>query len=170
MPPAIEDAPQFDVSYSQAVQSGGNFKSAPVRWGGVIAQVENEQQRSLIHVLYYPLNGYGRPQIDQDTPGRFVIESKQFLDPAIYTKDTLITVAGNLNGDIQRTIGQKTLNLPLVTSSVLHLWPNDPYYGNSTYGGYGPVGYGGFGYYYPNYPFYGYPYYWGGYSRHYHFH
>ncbi|MGZ8947088.1 MAG: Slp family lipoprotein [Methylococcaceae bacterium] len=159
LPPAIEDAPEFDVSYNQAVQNINNFKEAPVRWGGVIVEVENEQTRSFLQVLYYPLNSYGRPVLDDDgNPGRFVVESAEFLDPAIYAKDNLITVAGKLKGDIERTIGKKTMRLPLIAASVIHQWRNiDPY----GYYGYGGFGYGG-GYYYPAYRFYGYPYYGGG--------
>lgn len=156
LPPAIEDAPQFDLSYNQAIQNLNGLKNTPVRWGGVIVEVDNEQNRTLVQVLYYPLNSYGRPLLDEPNPGRFVIESAEFLDPAIYAKDNLITAAGKLNGDIERTIGKKTMRLPLVLSSVIHLWPNtDPYRG---YYGYGGVGYG---YYSPYYRLYGYPY-WGG--------
>ena len=157
LPPAIEDAPLFDISYSQAIHSIDSFKNAQVRWGGVIIDVENEQSYSLVQVLYYPLNYYGRPQLNNANQGRFVIKSPEFLDPAVYTKDTEITVAGTLVGDIERTVGKKKLRLPQIAASVIHLWPD---YDRNNYYGYG--GYGGFGYGY-GYPYYGYGYpYWGG--------
>jgi outer membrane lipoprotein len=40
-----------------------------VRWGGVIIGVENEQNFSLVQVLYYPLNSNGRPQTDKQNKG-----------------------------------------------------------------------------------------------------
>ena len=43
LPPAIEDPPLFDLSYSQATQKISQYKEAPVRWGGIIIDVENEQ-------------------------------------------------------------------------------------------------------------------------------
>lgn len=153
LPPAIENPPPFDITYSQATQNITHFKDSPVRWGGVIVDVENEQTYSLVQVLYYPLNNYGRPKLNNPNEGRFVIKSPEFLDPAIYTKDTEITVAGTLIGDIERTIGKKKLTLPQVSASVIHLWPE---YDRYSYYGYG--GYGGFGY---SYPYYVYPY-WGG--------
>lgn len=161
LPPAIKDAPVVDINYSQAKQSINSYKDALVRWGGEIIDVENEQTYSLVQVMYYPLNYYGRPQTSEANEGRFVIKSPEFLDPAIYTKKKEITVAGKLSGEIERTVGKKTVRVPLITSTIIHLWPEidrNSYYG---YGGYGYGGYGGFGY-----PFYyGYPYYWGGYYR-----
>lgn len=159
LPSAIEDAPLYDISYSQAIQNISNYKEAPVRWGGVIIDVENEQNFSLVQVLYYPLNSYGRPRLDEPNEGRFLIKSTEFLDPAVYAKDKEITVAGLLKGDMERTIGKKIMRLPLISATVIHLWPT---YDSSNYYGYGGFGYGGFGYS----PFYGYnPYYWGGFYR-----
>jgi outer membrane lipoprotein len=109
-----------------------------------------------VQVLYYPLNYYGRPDLTKLNEGRFVIKSPEFLDPAIYTKKKEITVAGKLNGEIERTVGKKTIRVPLISSTVTHLWPEID---RNYYYGYG--GYGGFGYPY----YYGYPYYWGGYYR-----
>lgn len=161
LPPAIQDAPLFDIPYGEATRNVAHYKDAPVRWGGVVIDVENEQNFSLVQVLYYPLNSYGRPRLDKANDGRFLIKSPEFLDPAVYTKDTEITVAGTLKGDIERTIGNKTLRLPLISATVIHLWPADM---PGNYYGYGGYGYGGFGYGYPYYGYYGYyPYYRGGY-------
>ena len=158
LPPAIENPPLYDISYSEATRNFAHYKDAPVRWGGVVIDVENEQNFSLVQLLYYPLNYYGRPQLDKPNEGRFLIKSPEFLDPAVYKKDTEITVAGMLKGDIERAVGNKSLRLPMISAKVIHLWPaNVP--GN--YYGYG--GYGGFGYGYPYYGYYGYyPYYRGG--------
>jgi outer membrane lipoprotein len=159
LPPAIEDPPLFDLSYSQATQKISQYKEAPVRWGGVIIDVENEQNFSLVQVLYYPLNSYGRPRLDQPNKGRFIFKSAEFLDPAVYTKDTEVTVAGTLKGDTEHSVGKKILRLPVISATTIHLWPA---YIPVNYYGYG--GYGGFGYGYPYYGYYGYyPRYWGGY-------
>jgi outer membrane lipoprotein len=159
LPPAIEEPPLYDISYNEAVRNIAQFKDAPVRWGGEIIDVENEQNFSLVQVLYYPLNSYGRPRIDKPNGGRFLIKSSEFLDPAVYTKDTDITVAGTLQGDAERKVGNKSLRLPIILAKVIHLWPANIY---SNYYGYG-YGYPYYGYYgyYGYYPYA--PYYWGGY-------
>lgn len=155
VPVAIQNPPLYDLSYVEAIQKISNYKDAPVRWGGVIVDVENEQNFTLVQVLYYPLDSDGEPRTDKSSAGRFVFKTQQFLDPAIYTKNADITVAGTLTGDIERTIGKKVMRLPLISATTIYLWPvyeYDSYY------------YDGFGYGYGYNPYYGgYPYYWGSY-------
>ncbi|MDP2901775.1 MAG: Slp family lipoprotein [Methylovulum sp.] len=160
LPPAIQDAPLYDISYSQAVQNIANYRESPVRWGGMIVDVENEQDYTLVQVLYYPLNSYGRPLTDQANEGRFVIKSPEFLDPAVYAKNTAITVAGTLKGDIERTVGKKIMRLPLISTTVIYQWPKYDPNGAYGYGGYGGFGFGPYNSFYGNYP-----YYWGGFYR-----
>ncbi len=175
VPPTIENPPAFDLSYHSALQDLNRYKNVPVRWGGVVAEVENEQNDSLVQVLFYPLNSYGRPMLDEQPEGRFVVKSTKFLDPLIYAKNSEITVAGTLNGSTDSTVGKKVMSVPLVVATTLYLWPDynsNNYYGYGGYGygsyGYGAFpygGYGGFGYspYYYGYPHYGWR---GGYYPH----
>ncbi len=150
LPLAIKNPPSFDISYAQAIQNIAGYRNAPVRWGGIIVDVENEQNFSLVQVLYYPLSSDGRPQTNKQNEGRFVIKTPEFLDPAVYARNTEITVAGILAGDLERAIGKKVMRLPLISPTTLHLWP--VYLYDNYYDGYG-LGYG---------PYYGvYPYYWG---------
>ena len=155
MPQAMRDAPVVDIPYTEASQNIDSHKDIPVRWGGGIIDVENEEDFSLVQVLFYPLNYSGRPQLNDPHGGRFVIKSTEFLDPVVYAKDKEISVVGTLNGDIQRTVGKKVIRVPLIQSMAVHLWPKhqNNYYG---YGGYGPYHYGYYshpfirgGYYYP---------------------
>jgi outer membrane lipoprotein len=154
LPVAIKNPPLHDISYVEVTQKTANYKDAPVRWGGIIVDVENEQNFSLVQVLYYPLDSEGEPETDRQNAGRFVFKSSEFLDPAVYTKNAKITVAGTLTGDIERTIGKKVMRLPLISASTIYLWPVYEYDSR----------YDGFGYGYGYNPYYGgYPYYWGNY-------
>jgi outer membrane lipoprotein len=146
LPQAMRDARVVDISYAQANQNIDSHKNVSVRWGGVIIDVENEEEFSLVQALFYPLDYLGRPQLDEPHGGRFVIKSTEFLDPVIYAKDREITVVGTLNGSIERTVGKKGIHVPLLLSAAIYLWP---IYQNNYYG-YGPY-YGGYG------PYYGYP-------------
>ncbi|SFW11895.1 Slp family lipoprotein [Nitrosovibrio sp. Nv17] len=162
LPSGVKDIPVKNVSYGQVIQDPAAYRNTPVRWGGVIIDVENEDSFTLVQVLSYPLSYYGRPQLSRASEGRFVIRSDEFLDPAVYAKDKEITVAGTLQDDVERTIGKKVVRLPLLTSQAIHLWPT---YQAGPYGyGYpGPWGYGFSPY--MGYGFYGNPYSWGGYYR-----
>ncbi|MGZ8195913.1 MAG: Slp family lipoprotein [Methylosarcina sp.] len=157
LPPAIKNAPLVDVSYQQASTSINSYKNVPIRWGGVIIDLQNEQTYSLLQVLSYPLDSNGRPSTDKSYQGRFLIKTSEFLDPAVYVEGKEITAAGVLKGDSEQQIGNKTLRLPMIESTVLHLWPE--YTTNRYY-------YGGYGYYPYYWGDYGYsPCYWGGFYR-----
>ncbi len=163
LPPAIEDPPAYDLSYQEATLNIGKYKNAPVRWGGTIVEVENEPNFSALQILAYPLGSNGRPDLDETSPGRFVMKSATLLDPAVYTKNKQITVAGALTGTAERKIGNRTVQLPLVSANQLHVWEEIDYY-SPYYGGYGGWGYG-FGYGAGFYPYGGFgysPYYGGG--------
>ena len=104
-----------NITYAQAVQNKGVHNNSPVRLGGLIIDVENKENYSLIQALFYPLNRAGDPQLDQTSGGRFVIKSTDFFDPIIYTKNRKITVVGTLNGEIERTVGERIIRVPLNT-------------------------------------------------------
>jgi len=158
LPPGIENPPPYDLAYHEALTRIKNVDTAPIRWGGVIVGVENQQDSSLVQVLYYPLSRHGKPQIENAPLGRFVFKTAEFLDPAIYTKNRLVTVAGALSGAIERKVGEKSLTLPLVAATTVYLWPLQPrdIYGPGSVGfGYYPFGFGYYPYYWrPYYRFY----------------
>lgn len=158
LPPAVENAPALQLSYQQVSRDINSFKDAPVRWGGVIIGVENQEQASLMQVVFHPLDYSGRPQLHRPGEGRFVVKSAEFLDPAVYAKNKEITVAAVITGDIERTVGKRTIQVPLLSATAIHLWPAYPNRYDHLH--YGPPPYFGFPGYSPYYRggFYG-PYY-----------
>lgn len=150
LPPAISQPPGYDLTYFEASQNIKKFHNAPVRWGGVIVDITNEPNRSLIQVLSYPLNSQGRPMLGQPYQGRFVISTADFLDPTVYRPDTMVTVAGTIAGEVERTIGKKTLHLPLLNIAVLHLWLDNSSDVYSNYNTFNPsFAYPGWSFYQP---------------------
>lgn len=157
LPSAVRNVSTVPASYDQVKRDIDHYKGVAVRWGGVIIDVENEEHASLVQVLFHPLDFSGRPRLNKPGEGRFVIKSAEFLDPAVYSRDREITVAGVIEGNIERTVGNRTIEVPLLSATAIYLWPNyyNPYY---DYRGYGPYPFYG----YPIYPGY-YPYFWRGY-------
>lgn len=154
--PMIRNAPKMDLQLEQVQQKPSYYQGSPVRWGGKIIEVNNEDNFSRIQILSYPLNSYGRPQTARKNEGRFVIQSKEFLDPAVYKKEAEITIAGFLKGQIEHTIDKKTLKLPLVMVEEMHLWADYRYQNDFYYSPYSPYyryRYG-YGHRYPFYPYY----------------
>lgn len=134
LPERVKNVPVTDVSYSQASRNLNKYDGASVRWGGVIVEVKNEQNFTLLQVLSYPLNYYGNPDLGEPSEGRFVIKSPKFLDPAIYEEGRQITVAGTIKGDIEQVVDDKSLLMPLILSEAVYLWPAGyGYYGSRYY-------------------------------------
>lgn len=132
LPPAFDNAPVTDMTYNQVREDLDDYHNTLVRWGGVIVDVENIENASLMEITYYPLDHYGRPQLDETSAGQYVIKSAEFLDPDIYAAEREIIVLGVIDGDIERTSKNETrIFLPLINSTAIHLWPKN--YRNNYY-------------------------------------
>jgi len=123
MPPDIKNFSATDIPYQLIAQNTDAYKDTPIRWGGTVIEIENETDSSLMQVLFYPLNRHGYPQTNQPGEGRFAVRTSEFLDPAIFIKGTEVTVTGSVKENIERTVGNKTIQIPLITAQAIHLWP-----------------------------------------------
>ena len=125
-----------NISYANVIKRPDGYIDTDVRWGGIIIDVTNKKNFSLIQTLLHPLSYSGEPQLDKPAEGRFIIRSTDFFDPIIYAKNRKITVVGKLNGEIERMVEERVIRVPLILSKNIHLWPrkdfhdfNDYYYG-----------------------------------------
>ena len=147
LPANIKNPPSVDIQFHQVLKNSSNFQNSPVRWGGTVIDVENEANETNLQILFYPLNYYGRPILNQPSSGRFITTSQQFLDPAIYANGTEITVVGNLQRTVEKQIGKKQVTIPVVEIEEHHIWPKyQPNY-------YRPYGYYPYYYGYRYYPY-----------------
>ena len=62
--------------------------------------------------------------LDQ-SKGRFLIRSEQFLDPAIYQKGVLLSIVGIVKGSQAQAIGGFNYVYPLLKTIEIKLWPED---------------------------------------------
>ena len=127
------------------------FTGHKVRWGGTISSVQNKATDTWIEVVGRRLGSYGRPQVTDQSDGRFLVRIDGFLDSAIYRVNRPITVFGVLEGSVPGNIGEYSYTYPLVSAHSHYLW--DDYDVEDRYDRY-------YGYpyrYYP-YPYYFYPY------------
>lgn len=133
LPKAIKNEPYTDVGLNTVKADFASYMKMPLRWGGKIINVTNKEDLSQVQLLFYPLNGFGRPQITVETEGRFMMSANKFLDPAVYKEGVEVTVLGILTGKIKQQVGEKTLILPLLSIKHIHLWPNRRQYDNDYY-------------------------------------
>lgn len=131
LPPAFEDARIKDISYAQVSADAKSYQSDLVQWGGVVVEVKQEDNNSLMQVLYYPLDYYGRPDIDKPSEGYFLVESTERLDPKIYSASREIVVVGVIEGKTKSSAESGLTGLPLIKATAVHPWPiayRDNYY------------------------------------------
>lgn len=158
IPRPIQEPPADNPGINQVRHNIDQYTGSMVRWGGIIAAVENRENETWIEVVAQDLGSYGQPRDDDDSQGRFLARIEGFVDPQIYAEGRQLTIAGEVESRIVRRIGEHPYTYPLVRATSYHLWPEyagrdrDDYYLRYHYGHPFYHGYG-FGYrrYYPYY-------------------
>jgi outer membrane lipoprotein len=95
--------------------------------GGIIVDTKNMKEGTRIEVLQMTLDGEGRPELTDDTGGRFLVMTQQFLDGAVYHRGRLITVVGEVAAPQVLPLGEIAYLYSVITAKALHLW--SPYSG-----------------------------------------
>ena len=92
-------------------------------FGGKILNNQASTAFSELTVLQLRIDNRGRPKDGDQSEGRYLIQSDQFLDPAIYKKEALLTVAGRITGSEVRAIGGFDYIYPILKAIEIKLWP-----------------------------------------------
>ncbi len=131
--------------------------------GGAIVNNISARQGSSLEILSYDLSSQGRPNRPNEIKGRFLAVSKDFLDPALYKNDELVTLTGTLRGEEKHTLNGADYIYPVFEIGEIYLWEKrqDRYYRPHYYPyPYYPYYYYPYYPYHPYYPFRRHPYYW----------
>jgi outer membrane lipoprotein len=123
VPRPIREAPSENIPLAQALQNPEKLRAVAVRWGGVITSVENRRDETWIEIVERPLDADGTPRNTDQSAGRFLARVDGFLDPAIFAPKRLVTIAGSLDGNNTRTIGEHPYTYPVVHVEHIYLWP-----------------------------------------------
>jgi len=92
------------------------------RWGGVIAEVNNNADNTMIEIVSFKLTSSTRPKRSTETQGRFRLYYDGLLDPVIYQKGLSITALGTVQSAEDGKIGEHQYKFPVIKASQLHLW------------------------------------------------
>lgn len=90
--------------------------------GGRIVEIRNDPPGSSIIAVQFPLDRSHRPRVNEPSQGRFLVRSETFLDPAIYTPGTLVSVAGTIAGKDVRSVGEYPYVYPVVRLTEIWKW------------------------------------------------
>ncbi len=149
------------IPFQELLQSVARYEGRVVILGGYILETANDPDGSLLTVLQAPLDSQNKPKSADLTKGRFLVWTKKFIDPEIYSKDRKVAVGGKVIGSRQMKLGNATYTYPLIAAQEIYLWPEEDRYARPYYY-YDPWYYL---WYHPWYhPWYPYPYY----HRHHH--
>jgi outer membrane lipoprotein len=91
--------------------------------GGEIVSTRNLAEGTLLEILHKPLDGTDRPRDTDQTEGRFMTLCEGYLDPAVYSKERQVTLAGRVLGARTDMIGEMTYVYPLLACLEIYLWP-----------------------------------------------
>ena len=127
-----------DVAASPQLAAGKR-----VQWGGIILSTTHLKDSTQVEVLAYPLDANARPQSDDNSLGRFILERAGYLEPATYAEGRLITAVGPVTGTRAGQIGDADYTYPLISARQLILWPPGGEHDGVSVGGYIGFGVGG---------------------------
>jgi outer membrane lipoprotein len=108
----------------------GDLRRAPdayvnqkVVLGGEIVETRPQAEQTEIEVLGRPLRRDESPAWTDVSEGRFLVISRQFLDPAVYAKGRRLSVVGAFTGEEERPIGDQPYRYPVIAAEQVRLWP-----------------------------------------------
>ena len=99
------------------------YKGEVVMLGGRIIETKASPSLSELTVLQLAIDNNGRPVNPDQSGGRFIVQAKKLLDPAIFQKDRYLTAVGTLKGSRVRSIGGFQYDYLLVEAIEIKLWP-----------------------------------------------
>jgi outer membrane lipoprotein len=121
-PRQVTDRVDRHVSFKELKADPGKFKDAWLMLGGVIVSSRNTKEGTYLEILQKPLESDGRPVDTDETEGRFLIQTEEYLDSAIYHRGKMITVVGEVAGQKTMPLDETTYQYPLLSAKALHLW------------------------------------------------
>jgi outer membrane lipoprotein len=126
-PKDLLDKTDRNVSFAALQKEPERFSGKLLMLGGTIVDTKNLKDGTQIEVLQKPLDGEGQPAVTDETGGRFLVVTSQFLDGAIYHRGRSVTIIGEVAGSKLQPLGELEYRYPVLTAKGLHLWA--PYSG-----------------------------------------
>jgi outer membrane lipoprotein len=108
--------------FAELQKSPEKFDGEFVILGGRIVEIANDPPFSNMIVLQFPLDANHQPRINDPSEGRFLVRSEPFLDPAVYSPGTVISVAGTVAGKEVRPVGGYSYVYPVIVPTRIWKW------------------------------------------------
>ncbi len=92
--------------------------------GGYVLETDAGAEETVVLVLQAPLDAFDLPEDSDRSEGRILVVHRGYLDPAVYREGRLVTVAGVVEGVIEKTEECPARCLQIETQD-LYLWRDD---------------------------------------------
>jgi outer membrane lipoprotein len=102
-----------------------SHKGKTVIFGGLIVQSRNVKTGTLIEIDQKELDYWGKPRRTDRSGGRFIVLQPRYLDILVYAPGREITVAGEVAGVEEKSLGQSGVLYPLINAREVKLWPRE---------------------------------------------
>ena len=119
----------FNQGFDQFRSDAGDLIGETVMFGGRIIEIHNRDGVSELTVLQLPLDRRQRPRAGDQSMGRFLLVTDQFLDPVLYTNGVLVTAVGRLTAVESRQIDQMAYAYPKIEATEIKRWAPDELWG-----------------------------------------
>ncbi len=110
------------LSFRELQKDPERYRGRWVMLAGMIVDVKNLKEGTLIEVLQKPMDSRGRPLQGDVTEGRFIVSSEKFLDAAVYQKGRELTVVGEVAGSTVKLLSEIEYKYPVLAAKDLYLW------------------------------------------------
>jgi outer membrane lipoprotein len=121
------------IPFRTLIRDADKYIGHTVILGGYILETKNLESETILKVLQTPLRVGDDPDLKKRSRGRFMVYHKGFLDPEVYSRDQVITVAGRVIGAAVEKIGDEPIQFLKIENREIYLWSaytNKPRYYN----------------------------------------
>ncbi len=116
------------ISFAMLKENPEKYSGRHVLLGGAIAKAKNVGEGGELEVVEFKVTQDGRPEEAAVSGGRFIAQSKAFLDPLIFKPGLMVSLVGEVKGKSTMPLDGSEYTYPIVAVNELYLWKPEPMY------------------------------------------
>lgn len=97
-----------------------------VTWGGTLVEASHREDSTELEMIGYPVDACGRPRLDDDPVGRFIVVRSGYLETAQLRPGQPITATGPILATREGRVGEAYYRFPLLADPDPRVWAVEP--------------------------------------------
>jgi len=123
--PEVARTADRTITFERLQADPPSCKGKTVILGGLILQARNVKTGTLIEVIQKELDYWGKPRRTDRTGGHFIVHQPRYIDVQIFAPGRDITIAGEVTGAEEASLGDPGRSFVLINARELKLWPRE---------------------------------------------